>query len=355
VIAGQGGCGKSRIVLQAIASIVSGKKFLHFETRGKTLKWLLLQTENSNRRLQKDLLWLKLWMGGDSWGRFCEQVRIHTIETDRDGLVSLDSPQNQAAIRTAIESDKFDGIVIDPLSHFMIGDPNKDFEMMMFLQVLSRICRHGNPNRALIVVHHAIVGRGGAVKATGYDRGSFGRGSKALFGWARAQINLAPVDAHSNDRLVVACGKNSNGREFQPFAIRLNPDTMIYECDPSVDVAGWARDMSGAAERGPAMDATRVAELCKPATPRQELAKLIMADCGCSKATAYRQIRQANGKTIRCDKNDVFSPASHENLMRQDAESLTSHTPCKGVRRDAQPRETDDQTNRSLECREVEV
>ena len=262
VIAGQGGLGKTRLAFQMAACSVTGRKFLTLETGGNSLRWFFLQTENTNHRLKIDLDHLKSWLGAD-WEKFNSQVIIHTLENDSDGFVSLDDFGNQLAIQSAIDDALPNVVVIDPLTDFGAGDLSKDVDMKSTLQILSRICRRGNPRRAIVPLHHALTGRGGAVKATGYDRASFARNSKVPFAWTRGQINLAPVDPDNYDRLIVACGKCSNGREFLPFAIRLNPETFIYECDPTVDVANWEREISGQADRGPLMTPARVGELCK--------------------------------------------------------------------------------------------
>lgn len=245
VIAGQGGLGKSRLLLQFAACVISGRKFLAFDTAGSGLRWLILQVQNSNRRLKDDLARIKAWLGAADWRRFNEQVIIHTLENDQDGFVSLDSLDNQAAIQAVIQETEPDIICADPLDEFGVGDLNKDADMKATLTALSRLCRRGNPQRGIVVLHHAVTGRGGAAKATGYDRASFARNSKTLLAWTRGQFNLASVDEDNYDRLIVACGKCSNGREFQPLAIRLNPDTMLYECDSSVNVKAWATDMNG--------------------------------------------------------------------------------------------------------------
>jgi hypothetical protein len=46
----------------------------------------------------------------------------------------------------------------------------------------------------------------------------------------------------------VTCGKNSNGREFAPFAVRLNPETMIYEAAPDFDLDAWETEVAGKRE-----------------------------------------------------------------------------------------------------------
>jgi hypothetical protein len=263
-----------------------------------------LQTENSNRRLHDDLKRLQSWLG-DDWPQFAARVKIHTVENDTDGFVNLDSPEAVANIQSAIKLHEADNIVIDPLNEFGIGDLNKDDDMRTTLKILSRICRKGNPRRAILVLHHALTGKAGAARATGFDRASFGRNSKALFAWTRAQFNIAPVDPDSNERLIVACGKCSNGKEFQTFAVRLNPDTMIYECDPTVDVGQWEKEITGSKDTAPLMNPDRVRELCAvTGSTKITLAKSIMDDCGCYRGSAYRYITRAEqAKKIRFNKS----------------------------------------------------
>jgi hypothetical protein len=297
VIAAAGGIGKSRLSLQMAASIVTGRPFLNFTTGKPEAAWLFLQTENSNRRLVGDLQRLRFWLGED-WPKFAAQVKFHTVENDTDSFVNLDSPEAVANLEGAIKQHAPDIIVVDPLNDFAIGDLNKDADMKLTLQTLSRISRKGNPQRALIVLHHALTGKAGASKATGFDRSSFGRNSKALFAWTRAQINLAPAEAENNGRLIVACGKCSNGREFPTFAIRLNPETMIYECDSTVDVAAWQSAVTGKSEGPdltPAIVAGVVAELCKSdgAPKKPQIVKALRAETGCVSGSAYRAIERA--------------------------------------------------------------
>jgi len=292
VIAGAGGLGKSRLITQLAACQTTGRKFLVWDTLGEPLRWLILQTENSNRRFQKDLAHLRAWLG-DDWERFNERVLIHTIENDLDSILNLDSPENQQRIENAIQAVKPDVVCFDPLNDFACGDLNKDGDMRLTVQALGRTARKGNPERALVLAHHALTGKAGAAKATGFDRSSFARNSKLLYAWTRAQINLAPVDPDSNDRLIVSCGKCSNGREFLPFGIRLNPESMVYEPDASIDVKAWEGAVTGQADREPLMTPERVRELCRPAMSKAELARAIRDDCGCARQVAYRHIRKA--------------------------------------------------------------
>jgi len=307
VFAGQGGIGKSRIIFQMIAAIVAQRKCLAWETGNPDLRWLILQTENTCRRVQDDLNRVKAWLTTEELEIFDQRVIIHTLENDSDGFVSLDLPDNRAAVMDAVEESQADVVVLDPLNDFGIGDLNKDADMKFTLQTAAKTIRKGNHERAIAISHHALTGKTGAAKAIGYDRSSFARNSKALLAWTRAQINIAAVDEENNERLIIACGKCSNAREFIPFAARLNPETMIYECDDSVDIKAWQDGIAG--KEAPLASPEDVKRMCKILTPRADLAKKIMST-GVSRPTAYRLInRAARLKLISIDRNtDNCSP-----------------------------------------------
>jgi hypothetical protein len=299
VIAGQGGLGKSRLLLQFIAAQRAGLLFIAFDTRGQEMTWLVLQGENSNRRLQQDLASLRAWIGEKYWPQVAAGIHIHTLEQDTDNFLSLDNEQTQGRIRELIAKLKPDGIAWDSLYNFGIGNLSSDEDMTATLLTISRLSKAGNPERAIVVLHHALTGKAGASRATGFDRASFGRNSKVLHQWTRGQINVAPGEPDSNDVLVISCGKCSNGKEFSQFAVRLNLETMIYAPDESFDLSAWQEQVSGKKEAAePAITPERVAQLCKPAMAKAELVKAIMADCYCERCMAYKHVKKAESRGV---------------------------------------------------------
>jgi hypothetical protein len=134
-------------------------------------------------------------------------------------------------------------VVYDPLRDFGADDLNSDKYMTEALREISRITRRGNPKRIPLIIHHAGTGRSGIQKATGFDRSSFGRNSKVLFGYARALINVAPALPDENSMIIIASGKCSNSREFEPFAARLDEQTMLYERVDDFDFEGWRHSL----------------------------------------------------------------------------------------------------------------
>jgi len=310
VIAGAGGIGKSRLLLQAAVATIAGNPFIGLETHKPGLRWLILQAENSNRRLHGDLAALRQWTGPEAWAHVNAQLSIHTLESDADGFMSLDNPAAQRRIAEAISATSPDVVCFDSLYNFAIGDLNKDEDMSATLLALSRLAKAGNPNRSPVVLHHARTGKAGAAGATGYDRASYGRNSKVLHSWTRGQLNVAPGSAEPDGPIVLTCGKCSNGKEFDPLAARLNPATMIYEAIPDFDFQAWQAEVSGKADHEQLMTPERVRELCTGSMSKSVLAKAIVDDCGCSRATSFRHILRAEkAKKIHWSKtSETYSP-----------------------------------------------
>jgi hypothetical protein len=252
---GMGGLGKSRLVTQMAVCTRLGQPFLGWPTNGVGLRWLFLQTENGNRRLQADLAAMMQPLTEEELKTVSDGVSFHSLESDTDGMVWLDKPHSYQAVEDAILESKADIVVFDPLRDFTTGNLNDDGDMTEVLALLNQVVKKGNPQRIPLIIHHAGTGKGGIAKATGYDRSSFGRNSKVLFGWTRSQINLAPAYPDSNDVLIVASGKNNNSPEFSAFAIRLDPLAMMYDRDDSFDVSKWEGRVSGDASTKPDVEA----------------------------------------------------------------------------------------------------
>ena len=297
-ICGAGGVGKSRLCTQLVIDLVTGRDFLGWKTSGRGTRWLILQTENSNRRLKDDLSAMLSDLSEDEKGAVDEGIFIHTLETPEDSFVSLRLPENEARIAALIQDINPTGIIYDVL---------RDYGMTATLSAIGRITRQGDPQRIPVVAHHALTGKSGAARATGFDRGSFGRNSKVLLGWARAQINLAPYEADNNEVLIVASGKANNSEEFKPFGIRLNPETMTYERDDSVDLDSWKERIGADTSAGTATIA-HVVKIVKAAgskgISKPKIKAAVMAETAVSKATAYRVIEKAEAKKAVVRRND---------------------------------------------------
>lgn len=301
VIAGAGGVGKSRLALQLAVSVITGQPFFGLRTHAPGSRWLVLQAENDPTRQRADLEALRAF-AGDAWPKVNDCLHLHALVSETDGFLSLDDAGCVARIRAALDTFRPDVVVLDSLYNFGIGDLNKDADMRLTLTELARVMRHKNPNRALVVLHHATTGKGGLAKLTGHDRASFGRNSKVLHSWARGVVNVAPVSEDTNDVLALVCGKSNNGPEFPPFAIRLNRERMVYEEAPDLDVKDAIGSASNGSSAPGSVSVEDVVDLAHGQT-KGGLARRIMSDSGCQKSAAYKAITKAEDtKAIKLDR-----------------------------------------------------
>lgn len=138
---------------------------------------------------------------------------------------------------------------------------------------------------------NARTGKAGTAQATGYDRSGLARNSKVLYNWTRAQINIAPRGPEDNQRLVVACGKCSNGREFKTFAVTLEQESMVYGLDPEFNVQEWEEGIHNAGRNADdPVDA--LLEIFAAPCSRLETRRQLEGR-GHSKAGAYKAISRA--------------------------------------------------------------
>jgi hypothetical protein len=295
VIVGAAGLGKTRLAQQFAVACITGQPFCGIETHAQGLRWVILQTENGVERLRADCAALT-----KHYGKFDQSLLlIQVVRNEDDGFLCLSDPKTVARIEATIRRAEPDVIVADPLRDFSFGDLNADADMIATLRELSRIVRIGNPERALVLLHHALTGRSGAAKAFGLERSGFARNSKALLGWTRAQINVIPGSEENNEALVLTCGKNSNGREFSPIAVRLNPETMIYEPDPSFDIDEWRQEV-GASTRNRGTTPQRLRDLLEKGRDydKKDIVAIIREETGVGKTRAYELVDQAYSTRI---------------------------------------------------------
>jgi len=166
-------------------------------------------------------------------------VFVQSITSFEDRIASLDDAGSVTRIERAIRDIQPDIIAFDPYADYHIGDPNSDADVRKTFRVMNQIVRKDNPDRAMVILHHGLTGKAGILKASGYERSGFGRGSKEITRIVRGQINIVPGDAHDPGVLVFECGKCSNGPRFTRRAVRLDVYTMTYEVDDEFDWDKW--------------------------------------------------------------------------------------------------------------------
>jgi hypothetical protein len=207
--------------------------------------------------------------------------------------------ENLERVGVAITKTAADVVIYDPLRDFSLDDLNSDKFMGDTLREITRVTRRGNPKRTPLAIHHATTGKAGAQKTTGWDRSSFGRNSKVLFAWARAQINIAPAKGEDNSIIIVASAKCNDAPEFEPFAARLNFETMLYEVDGDFDMTAWREDVLGVQ---PARESIRetLQRLLAPGREydKKVIVKLIMEDKGVGKSRSYAMVDEGKARRV---------------------------------------------------------
>lgn len=313
-IVGPAGVGKSRLMLQLLVCIITGKDFLGWKVKKHPGKWLIIQTENGSQRLQADLDAMAAWIGEKAFALVDESLLLHTLENEHDGFLSLTDKSSGELIHDAIVDAECIGVVFDPLNAFTSKSLNDDGNMLATCRGLHKLATMRKPDRATIILHHSLAGKAGMKKALGPDKGSYGKGSKAFTQWLRGQLNIAAASDDGSD-IVVACGKNSNGPDFEPFGIMLNPVSMVYEVNPHFDLEAWKESVGvETMEKQPKLDGDAVAELTGPLPiPRAEITKRVMDEWNVKKSRAYKVIKQAitSGKIV-WDGRDGFHAAELE-------------------------------------------
>ncbi|PWT82945.1 MAG: hypothetical protein C5B58_07310 [Acidobacteria bacterium] len=296
-LCGMGGIGKTRLTMQFALCCRAERDFLGWPTNGRNLRFLFLQTENSCRRLQADLQKMLNAFTRGQQTNIKAGVFFHTLENDDDGLLMLDA-ENKERITAKITDTVADVVIWDPLRDFSLDDLNSDKFMGETLRDIVRITKRGNPKRLPLVLHHAATGKAGAQKTTGWDRSSFGRNSKVLQMVARAVINVAPAKPDDNSVIIVGSGKCSNAPEFEPFAVRLDFETMLYAPDNEFDLQEWREEVGCAkTPRKPTKDILRGVLQPGREYDQKNIVERIKEEELVSQSTAYRIVNE--GKTRR--------------------------------------------------------
>lgn len=299
--------GKSRLSCQLIFDILLGRAHWLNELPilRNDMRILLLQTENSQRRLQIDFGAQLKGCSLDQRRVVSDRLRFHVPVSLADRDISLDRKENVTRLARTVRNAKPDIVLIDPYIDLFAGDSENDsVQTRRTVQAIFEFCHAWSRKTAILVVHHSKPGREAAAGAMGWDRGSYARGSKALMAAARSQINVAPGDEEGRS-LVIACGKNNNGKKFTPFAVSLG-EGMVYQKVQDFDAEKWKTEVAGRKRgSGPLIDPSSV--FCRLPEDKSEVSSAdvvrgIMDTHGCAERSAQRAIARAveSGKiTVR--------------------------------------------------------
>jgi hypothetical protein len=245
-LVGVGGLGKTRLALWLAVCQVLGRDWCGLKVHGKPLRWLILSTENGLRRWKTDLGAMLAGFNERQRAAIDENLRILALTDDEDGDLNTGNPESMRRLAMTLREHKPDAIVFDPFADIIDGDENKTEDVIITLRTLRHIVRKDAPTAAALLIHHSRTGAGNVAQAgDNFNAGNFGRGAKALYNTVRAEIQLAPGDRDDASKIVLACGKNSDGPKFAARGIIFDAESCSYSLNPDFDLDSWRADVRG--------------------------------------------------------------------------------------------------------------
>lgn len=247
VIFGQGGLGKSRLALNLVRNQVLNLPFAGLPTGDRPLRHLIMGSENSIHRLQHDVQKMSAGLTPDQLDLLDAHIQMATLENPEDPFITLGSPENVARWRVTLETFKPEVLWVDPWGDLLDGEANSDEDTRMTLRTLNRLLREVCTNAACEILAHSRTGARNIAQAVGFDAANFGKGSKALYSAARSVWNMAPGDESEDPPIVLFHSKNNNGPRHRAVAVRLDPETMLYELVEGFDFDKWQETVNARA------------------------------------------------------------------------------------------------------------
>ena len=228
MLAGPGGVGKTRLLMQLAIAVASGGKFidpLYIEQPGHVLIACGEEgPEDMHRRIQEVCgtksevpTWepqMHLW---PLWGQECTL----TTSSSRYGVTSTRPSAWYLKLKRSLMSagHKWSLIILDPATRFMGADVETDNKAATeWVRLLENLARTVPGNPTVLIAHH--VNKAALRAERGTDQGA-ARGSSALTDGVRWQANLeSKKDDSSNRTITLRVVKNSYGPPAEPIDLR---------------------------------------------------------------------------------------------------------------------------------------
>ncbi len=319
---GVGGLGKTRLALWLAVCQILGREWCGLRVYGTPLRWLILSNENGLRRWQTDLKAMGALATVGQRTMVDQYLRIMALVDDEDGDLNTGNPESMQRLSVTLREQAPDVIIFDPLSEIVDGDESRTEDMVRTLRTLRPIVRKEVPKAAALLIHHARTGSANVAQAgDNYSSGNFGRGAKALFSAMRAELQLAPGHRDNANRLVLACGKNSDGPKFPTRGLIFNPEDCSYSVDDAFNLDDWRNDVSG--QRGgkacSIADAVQIVrELAPTAADEAKTSAIVEAMVEASGAG----IRTCKGRLAEAVKSGYLRRGSRTGFYRLGAKPL---------------------------------
>ncbi len=318
-IMGQGGVGKSRVSINLARNNVLGQPFCGLSTGQRPYNWLFIGNENSLHRLKRDVVAMSQGLEDEQIKLLDQHIHLHSLETLDDSFICLSDDKVKERWYETVKAVNPDIIVPDPWGEVQFGDPNNDLDTRQSVRELLRICMQVNPKMAQLVLHHGRTGRANIAQAAGWDKGNFGKGSKALYSGCRAVVNIAPADPDDHTRLVMVCAKSNDCPPFETRGIKLDESTLTYDVDPDFDFDVWQADVEGKRQPGNAKGSIQavVNFVSRGAKDNKQVVACFAEELGAAERTANKWLKKAidNGY-IKKSRSGKYSLGPNATLSR---------------------------------------
>jgi len=266
-LVGIGGLGKTRLAIRLAIAQILGRLWCGLPTYTPPRKWIILSSENGIRRWKDELGKMLARLSPEEAALVDAHVLILAMTDDEDGDLNAGNVESMARLGVTLEMESPGALILDPWADVVAGDENKTADVILTLRKLRAVVRKSAPSAAVVIVHHGRTGAANIIQAgDAYNAGNFGRGGKALYSAVRAEIQLAPGQKDDDRRLVLACGKNSDGPKFKTRGLLFDPEAMDYTVDPEFDVDAWRNDVEGKS-RGQSISIADVVEAVRGLCP----------------------------------------------------------------------------------------
>jgi hypothetical protein len=286
-LVGPAGTGKTRFIIQMACCSLSGTPLGPLQCPQVEQTWLILAgNENSVNRYKTDLRAMLHHFPAESHERILSRVVCHVAE-EYDDYIGPDSHERIALTVEAHGGPEVGIVVYDPTGDLIKGDANADADLRSMLRLTGSAVRRASRQASVGYIHHAREGRINISQAVGWDKGNYGKGSKALHAAVRAAFNLAPMDKEHTG-IVVACGKCNDARPFETFGMKLVDG--VYQLDPAFDLDSWSADVEGKRSPGQKCSIQDIVDFLATAAGGKATQREIKAHFGVSLDTVNRRI-----------------------------------------------------------------
>ena len=285
--------------------VATGKSWLGQFKTAKQTNVLIIDKENTERRIQDRLRGLKITTPNIHWLEYPQYLEIADKETESGYSRFIET------ISLMVKKEKIGLIILDSLTDILVGEENDRGDTQKFFDAIRQLF----PKIAVLPIHHAGKIQAGLKRPTS----QMARGSSNLMAQAYTAFHCEPV-RRSTVEFTVEQTKAGDAEKMGKFRVEIQtvPDP-LNDGETLVTGFEYLGEVQDSDEKlAIAIDLFIEAMKTTPRIPRQELADQLEAE-GVSKSTFGRVIRQLKEeKRIEMVKSETVARGSDVVLKSQD-------------------------------------